>query len=89
MKSASLDSLGPQYVNLWLQMAIRGIVFVTNLVPTANLDEIPLQYCMVLRCASCWLLQNITETVVRNLNVVSTCNTNESETINKMTKTQK
>ena len=62
MKTASLDTPGPQYGHPWLPMAMRGIVFVTNRVPTADLDETPLSYCMVLRCASFWLLQNIAET---------------------------
>ena len=41
MKTASLDTPGPQYGHPWLPMAMRGIVFVTNRVPTADLDEIP------------------------------------------------
>ena len=62
MKTTSLDTPGPQYGHPWLPMAMRGIVFVTNRVPTTDLDEIPPPHWMVLRCASFWLLQNIAGT---------------------------
>ena len=43
---------------------MRGIVFVTNLVPSADLDEIPPPYCMVFRCASFGWPQNIADTQI-------------------------
>ena len=61
MKTASLDTPGLQYGHPWLPMAMRGIVFAPNRVPKADLEEIPAPHCMVLQCASFWLLQNIAE----------------------------
>ena len=59
MKTTSLDTPGPQYGHPWLPMAMCGTVFVTNRFPTADLDEIPQPYCMVLRCVSFWPLLSL------------------------------
>ncbi len=85
MKTASLDTPGPQYEHPWLPMAMRGIVFVTNRVPTADLDEIPQPYCMVFRCASSWWPRNTADTLNRCLNTLQS----NRKTINKVSKTLK
>ena len=85
MKTTVLDTPGPQYGHPWLPIAMRGIVFVTNRVPTADLGEIPQPYCMVFRCASFGWPQHITDTLSRYQNTILT----NPKTINKISETLK